>query len=160
MKVLDVGCGTHKVKGAIGIDTDYKSDADFFMDCHDLHIFKDKSFDKAVFKETLEHLRHPYKALAEVYRVLKDEGVLTITIPNPNHWTKIQYYLKDKAIYQSKDHLYTWNRSEIQNLLSRVGFRINRIDYVTLPHYHSVSHFASVLKHLTNKSMRIRAVKE
>jgi hypothetical protein len=36
MKILDVGCGKNKRKGAIGIDIDPNSDADVI---HDLNIF-------------------------------------------------------------------------------------------------------------------------
>ena len=45
--------------------------------------FKDKSYDIILFMEVLEHLgNNPIKALKEIHRVLKDDGIMILTTPN------------------------------------------------------------------------------
>lgn len=43
---------------------------------------KEKSFDIVVICHTLEHLRRPYQSLENIYRLLKDDGILVLTTPN------------------------------------------------------------------------------
>jgi len=58
--------------------------------------FKDKSFDFIVASEILEHLSDDRKALVELYRVLKKDGILVITVPNTNFpflWDPLNWIL-------------------------------------------------------------------
>jgi 2-polyprenyl-6-hydroxyphenyl methylase/3-demethylubiquinone-9 3-methyltransferase len=53
--------------------------------------FEDKDFDTVVLTETLEHLIHPRRGLEEVHRVLKDDGIMLVSVPNgvdrqPTHY--------------------------------------------------------------------------
>jgi len=45
--------------------------------------FDDNSFDIIIATAIIEHLAEPEKMIAEAYRVLKKEGLLIITTPNP-----------------------------------------------------------------------------
>lgn len=47
---------------------------------------KDKSFDIVFLLEVLEHLDKPEMALAEISRVLKDDGVLVLGVPREPLW--------------------------------------------------------------------------
>jgi SAM-dependent methyltransferase len=46
--------------------------------------FEDESFDAVVSFETIEHVEEPEGALAELRRVLRPDGVLVISSPNPD----------------------------------------------------------------------------
>lgn len=46
--------------------------------------FEDDSFDAVVSFETIEHMEEPQKALAELDRVLRPDGILVISSPNPD----------------------------------------------------------------------------
>ena len=48
--------------------------------------FRDASFDIVTAKHTLEHVRTPRQALAEVARVLKPGGVALIVVPDSGYW--------------------------------------------------------------------------
>lgn len=48
--------------------------------------FRDASFDIVTAKHTLEHVRTPRQALAEVARVLKPGGVALIVVPDAGYW--------------------------------------------------------------------------
>jgi len=96
-KILDIGCGTGQVANflaekdyeVIGIDLSSifvkeakKGKAKFkVMDSTSLK-FKDNSFDAVISAETLEHIPNPEKALLEMTRVLKKDGLIFLRFPN------------------------------------------------------------------------------
>jgi SAM-dependent methyltransferase len=100
--VLVVGCGSEHDMGVIpgsceGVGLDISPEAieasrkhypRFSYSVADVSSmpFPDKSFDFVVFSETLEHVENKDAALNEVRRVLKDEGVLLLTLPNWLSW--------------------------------------------------------------------------
>lgn len=47
--------------------------------------FADQTFSKIICSEVLEHVPDPVKALREVHRVLRDDGILAVTVPNHNY---------------------------------------------------------------------------
>jgi SAM-dependent methyltransferase len=63
---------------------------------------KNSVFETIIFCEVLEHLKNPESALGEIYRVLKEEGKLIMTVPflypfhaDPNdyqRWTSLKLY--------------------------------------------------------------------
>lgn len=86
-RILDVGCGTNKVPGAIGID---KVKLDCVDIVHDLNKFpwgelKEESFNEIYMNDILEHLNDPIKAIRESYRLLKNKGKLFIRVAYWNH---------------------------------------------------------------------------
>ncbi|MEI6079326.1 MAG: class I SAM-dependent methyltransferase [bacterium] len=86
MKILDVGCGDAKVKGAIGIDCAKLPDVDVV---HDLSKypwpFEDNSFDEIYMNNIIEHLPNTIKVMEEVHRILKKGGLLRIQVVYWNH---------------------------------------------------------------------------
>lgn len=81
-KVLDVGCGEHKIiRSAVGVDIYPYKDTDKISYAENL-LFKDESFDSAVMLEVIEHLKNPEKAIKEIHRVLKKNGQIIISTPN------------------------------------------------------------------------------
>ena len=96
--------------------------------------FHDSSFDKIILSEVLEHVAEDSKALQEIKRVLRKNGLLVITVPNHNYpflWdpvNKILEFLCKKHIRKGfwagiwRQHLRLYNFSEITNLLEKTGF--------------------------------------
>ncbi len=86
MKILDVGCGTNKKDGAIGIDRAELPGVDVV---HDLNSypwpFADDSFDEIYMMDIIEHLDNTIKAMEEVHRLLKKGGKLHIRVVYWNH---------------------------------------------------------------------------
>jgi SAM-dependent methyltransferase len=80
--ILDVGCGylsDHKRREGIGIDL-HRGTCDIVADTHHLP-FQPSTFKKIYAYNILEHLNNPMVALKELNRVLKANGVMSITIP-------------------------------------------------------------------------------
>ena len=58
--------------------------------------FKDKEFDYVILSHVLEHVPNDYKALKELYRILKHHGITIITVPG--NWGReqiIEYDIPD-----------------------------------------------------------------
>ncbi len=84
---------------------------------------RDKSFDVVIASEVLEHLEFPDKALSEAFRILKDEGVLIITVP---YKEKIKYTtcMHCYKLTSVNGHLHSFDLKSLKNILQKSGFRI------------------------------------
>jgi SAM-dependent methyltransferase len=86
--LLDLGCGTqpyrhlyeHRFRQIVTGDHTVRSKIDVQLDIHDLP-FEDEAFDAVILAEVIEHVSDPLKALLEVQRVLKKNGLLFLTWP-------------------------------------------------------------------------------
>lgn len=83
--IIDLGCGSRKTAGSIGVDNVKLDGVDVV---HNLKMFpypfQDKVADEVVLSHVLEHfdLATINKIFNEVHRVLKDTGILTISVPH------------------------------------------------------------------------------
>ena len=115
--VLDVGCGdgylmhcllaSGRVQYAFGVDTsqiglslaherltqqNYEGNWSVSAAFGEMLPVLDNSFDVVTFADVIEHLEQPERTLAEVYRVLTDDGTLLVSTPNWNpqrKWDKL-----------------------------------------------------------------------
>lgn len=123
--VLDVGCAEGKPgkflpTGASYIGLDYYSTAtdwydtrpDVFGDAQALP-FADDSIDHALLLDVIEHLPEPDKSLAELYRVLKPGGSLTLQVP-------FLYPLHDEPL-----DFHRWTRHGLRRAAARHGFQVS-----------------------------------
>jgi SAM-dependent methyltransferase len=81
--VLDVGCGSTKSPGAVGIDISSETDADVV---HDLNVFpyplEDSSFDHVLMQDVIEHVAEPFRVVEELHRILRPGGRLQLRTPH------------------------------------------------------------------------------
>jgi SAM-dependent methyltransferase len=81
-KILDVGCGTDKLPGAIGIDRNPRSHADVI---HDLDVFpwplEDNTFDQVRAMDVLEHVNDFVRCVEEIHRVSRDGAIVEVRMP-------------------------------------------------------------------------------
>jgi SAM-dependent methyltransferase len=82
-KILDVGCGWNKTPGAIGIDANPKTHADVIHDLGSIpYPFPDNDFDDIVCRHVAEHVPDVMSFIAELHRITKPGGRITITTPH------------------------------------------------------------------------------
>lgn len=81
MIILDIGCGQKKTTNSIGVDIRKTKGADVIGDIHNLP-FKDRSVDKILCYQLLEHVDGLIKAIEEIHRVLKHGGRVIIEVPH------------------------------------------------------------------------------
>lgn len=83
MKILDVGCGVNKYKGAIGLDNNPRTAADVIHDLGDFpYPFADDEFDLIVSSHSIEHIPDVMGFIAELYRITKPNGRIKIATPH------------------------------------------------------------------------------
>jgi SAM-dependent methyltransferase len=131
--VLDFGCGSKpyeslfvNAKSYVGVDIELSghnhkdSKVDYFYDGKKLP-FNDASFDAIVCFEVLEHVFNIEEVLAEIYRVLKPNGQLLISIPFAWDEHEIPY---DFARYTSFGiaHILNINNFEVVKLIKTTTY--------------------------------------
>lgn len=88
--VLDVGCGSKKYPGAVGIDRSADTDADIV---HDLDTLpwpvEDGSFDQILLQDVIEHLGDLYGVFAELHRVGRPGARVQLRTP---HFSSVLAY--------------------------------------------------------------------
>jgi SAM-dependent methyltransferase len=95
-KILDVGCGTNKLPGAVGMDRRVRQSVarDLQLDInHNLLDFpwpiQDNTFDLVHCSHVLEHLPPTHLVMREIWRVLKPGGRVFIECP---HFSWVEAY--------------------------------------------------------------------
>ena len=136
--LLDIGCGTGyfpgymKNKGwsATGIESD-KSASQYasskfgidVLEMNDISSMPSKKFDAVTLWHVLEHLYEPSGTVSMVDRILKDEGVLIIALPNNSSFDARIY--RDKwAAWDVPRHLWHFNQASFSRLISETSFEI------------------------------------
>lgn len=86
---LNLGCGYNKYPGYVNVDADPNCNPDVIADLEERLPFEDNSVDEIILYHVLEHLGQDTKTYfriwQELYRVLKDQGEVRITVPHWNH---------------------------------------------------------------------------
>jgi SAM-dependent methyltransferase len=109
-KICDIGAGGRKITPDIyTIDGFVNQNTDLVCDIHDVPL-PDGSFDCVFCTGTLEHVEDPLKAISEIYRLLKNGGLVHIEVPF------IQGYHADPRDY------WRWTLEGLKLFCSKAGF--------------------------------------
>jgi SAM-dependent methyltransferase len=147
MRVLDIGCGVgdglsiYRDRGAstYGVEIDSKACEEGRIKGHHIFCgqlfeagFENEFFDIVRFHQSLEHMFSPRRILSEVYRILKREGRVWISLPNHD---SIHSRLFGRWFYaiESPRHLFGFTPSTIAHLLAQTGFQIEHLHTYSLP---------------------------
>lgn len=104
---LDIGCGTNKKEGYVGIDKCKIRGVDIIVNLEYSNLpFKDNTIDNIRAYDFLEHIENTEEVMCEIYRVLKPNSSVTIEVPffrfplchQPLHkryfsWTSFHYWM-------------------------------------------------------------------
>lgn len=155
-KLLDVGCSdgkfiehyTHKGFDCYGIDISNKAirfGKKRGISIKNRDISKKMPYDSNLFDiitcgQVLEHLLDPLYTVKEMYRILKNEGVIIITVPNLCMLRNLFLIIEGKALSYSctfdGPHYRDYCENEIIRLLATAGFRKIRVhgDKLNIPY--------------------------
>lgn len=119
-KILEVGCGAGHIlekitKGKLyGIDISEiqiertkkrMGDRVELMKAPGENIpYEDKYFDKVLCSEVIEHVIDPREVLKEISRVMKDDGILSLSIPNEDVINSTKKFLKKTGLIKVIDN--------------------------------------------------------
>jgi len=85
--------------------------------------FSDRFFDVITLRAVLEHVHHPVETLQEVHRILKDQGIVYIVVPNI---ASLNFWLFGRFWYalEVPRHLYAYSPNVMRHLATRTGFEV------------------------------------
>lgn len=117
-RILDVGCGRRKIRGAIGIDRRVRATEDRTLQLdinHDLLSFpwpvEDNSFDLVHCSHVLEHLPPTAAVIEEIYRILRPGGQLFIECPHFS-WVEAYRHFEHCHFFSSGSFDYFHNQTD------------------------------------------------
>lgn len=123
--VLDIGCADGKPRKYLPNDSEYvgldyfdtatewyKTRPSVFGDAQHLPL-SDDAVDHVLLLDVLEHIPDPVRCLAEIFRVLKPGGTLTIQVP-------FMYPIHDAPL-----DFHRWTRFGLRGAASRSGFNVS-----------------------------------
>ena len=133
---IHLGCGEINAPGFINVDTIPFSHIHYVLDVEDLSIFSNKYADLIYASHVLEHTSHrnSFKVLKEWYRVLKEGGILRLSVPDLDKLIEV-YFAEGKDIsaimcpltggqgYAYNFHKSVFNEKYLTELLLSVGFK-------------------------------------
>ena len=164
-KLLDVGCGrsaallnTVAPRIEQGIGVDFKVEPSTVKNIQTLQLklfdhlpFADASFDVVTLLAVLEHLDNEQQILKEIYRVLKPNGQLVLTVPSV--WSQpvlefLSYRLKIIDEREIRDHKRYYTRNKLRVSLTK------QIPFTNFRHYYFqcwMNNFCTVTKPATTQ---------
>ncbi len=135
-RILDAGCGT-------GLNMSYLKDFGCCFGCDvasasltfcqknglknlircnlERPPFKDQQFECITILDVLEHAEDPEAVLRELSRILKNQGIMIVTVPA----FKFLWSHHDEAL----SHLRRYQKEELKELLENHGFEVDKIGY-------------------------------
>lgn len=88
--ILDIGCGSSKTPGAVGLDISADTDADIV---HNLDVFpypiEDNSFDQILLQDVIEHVLEPIRVFEELHRISRPGARIQLRTP---HFSSVLAY--------------------------------------------------------------------
>ncbi len=97
---------------------------------------KEASFDIITAWHSLEHMRDPFAAMAEIRRLLRPDGVAFIAVPNRNNYPMAMLYrlLKGRpyplfSMQTREIHLFHFTPKSLRLALERAGLHVERIGW-------------------------------
>lgn len=114
-------------------------------------ILPPQEFDVAVFGDVLEHLRNPWKVLAETRQLLKPEGYVVASIPNIAHGAIRLALLQGRFDYVElgvldNTHLRFFTYKTVQELFVDSGYFIEAVERTKIPIFSGSTWIPSVDK--------------
>jgi ubiquinone/menaquinone biosynthesis C-methylase UbiE len=158
-QVLEIGPSKFPDPSAtIRIDIVPNPIADYVMNAEEM-IFPDNSFDQVLMFECLEHMEYPLKALREIQRVLKPQGLLVFSIPNVYYYRLfLRWFLKGK-VSASHEHLWNWSAFEITKLCEKARLTVKSIQPYNEAWNNKRSVFYPLFPRIAAHSIKITAQK-
>ena len=128
-RVLDLGAGNlvHTMRIARAVRQTEWMDTAYGDDITQPLPYATHTFEVVVLLDVLEHLEPRQVVLAEIYRVLKPEGILLVT--GPNRMSRWRRRLRAAGLFafQDPDHKVEYTRGEFMAELELAGFHVEHV---------------------------------
>jgi len=91
--------------------------------------FEDQAFDVVTMWDVIEHVPDPLGELREVWRILRDGGVLSIITPDVGSLVARLLGSRWEEFRRVREHVYFFSRRTMCETLRRAGFRVLKTEY-------------------------------
>jgi ubiquinone/menaquinone biosynthesis C-methylase UbiE len=149
----------HMIKRGGGMSN--SGDPNLFLATADALPFQDEIFDAVLLIEVLEHIVNDVAALKEISRVMKPEGLLTLTAPNKlfpfeTHGFRIgsrvigtkgfgfpllPLFPEVLRVYVANARVYTPNH--LESMLAQAGFHLEKMEFISPDLDHLIANLGS-----------------
>ena len=133
--LLDIGCGSPSscmhdasflkfIGYGQGMDIEPRDIPFPFTEGNIMDIpFKDRTFDVVTALEVIEHIDDPIKALQEMHRVLKDDGICIISTPDNHLFFRIFWFFWERTFGQMwhETHETIYTKKQWLELIKKTG---------------------------------------
>lgn len=146
-KLIDIGCGAGDFlsffasdkwdlygiePNSVGFDLSCKKvEGKIFNNNLSNCKFQGNYFDVITMWHVFEHVYDPNEEVQEIKRILKNDGIFVLAIPNI-HSFGFKLGRKNWFHLDSPRHLYHYDPTTISNILNKNGFKVFRIDFPSL----------------------------
>jgi SAM-dependent methyltransferase len=116
-----------------------------------------ESFEAITMWDYLEHSNNPLEELKTCHRLLKNQGVVVLSIPNVDSWS--YSLLKEKWIgFKNIEHFYFYSRKTLARIAEMAGFELEHSFYQGK--YLSLSFFLSRVQYYTKFKPLLSAIEK
>lgn len=112
----------------------YMKNVDDKIDIQEMSIYKDATFDVFICSHILEHVDDDIKAIQELYRITKKNGIGICLVPIPlslNKTVDDKKYLFSEHLrwkyFGQDDHVRMYSKNDFIQKLSNVGFNVSQL---------------------------------
>lgn len=128
----------------------------------------DDSVDRCLFYNTIEHCSEPEEVLRQIWRVLRNGGILYMDVPNYKSMGDRIFRWGGKIIYGKTSHIQKFTKEKIENLIKKAGFKIDECTthrgiFVDYPQLKEFAFLKWILRFLFEKevcSWELKLIKE
>ncbi|MCP3929186.1 MAG: SAM-dependent methyltransferase [Bacteroidetes bacterium] len=122
--MIDIGCGEAIYRTQVPsrvikyetLDIEQRiENVDYVASVMAMIPIEDQQFDCGLCLEVLEHIENPTKALSEIYRILKNDSVLIVSVPHLSR------------IHEAPNDYFRFTQYGLRKILERTGFEIIEI---------------------------------
>jgi len=137
---LNLGCGTNKVEGYLGVDKIKTPASDIIHNLNSFpYPFEDNSVEEIVMDNVLEHLQDVIKVMEELYRICIPGALIHINVP----------YFKSNSAFTDPTHRHFFtetsfkyfNASHALHFYTTAIFTTERVKLIKHTKYKDLKHF-------------------
>ena len=120
-QVIDLGCGTMPFQDFLAgkvtvyhtLDLRPRSEKTTYVgDVQEMHMVGDASYDSIICLEVLEHVAAPTRAIQEMYRILRPDGVIILSVPHLSR------------LHERPHDYYRFTKYGLRHLFENAGFAV------------------------------------
>jgi 2-polyprenyl-3-methyl-5-hydroxy-6-metoxy-1,4-benzoquinol methylase len=86
--------------------------------------FADGEVGAVVITEVLEHVDDPYRAMCELHRVVRPDGVVCLSVPTS--FTELVFWRMHPRYAENATHVRIYTRPELRRMIDATGFEVVR----------------------------------